>query len=141
MKRLPYYSRKEYAMTASSRGFDEELRARLASLARALRSLKIIKRNEDTASNGQTKENALKIFGECYKIHAKCCQNARRERKGAQRPPTGGTGSEESPTKVQKGRQMEPTAPQRSPKGVKRAPKGNQNSPKMPPSDRDGPDR
>ena len=40
-------------MTDSSRAFDEERRARLASLARALRSFKIIKKNEDTARYGQ----------------------------------------------------------------------------------------
>ena len=49
-------------MMDSSRGFDEELRAWLASLARALRSFKIIKKKTgDTASNGQTKQNTLKI--------------------------------------------------------------------------------
>ena len=109
-------------MTDSSRGFDEELRARLASLARALRSLKIIKKSGDTDSNGQTKENALKIFG-------KRCQNA--WGKEAQTPPPGGAGNDKGATKVQKGRQMEPTAPQRSPKGTKRAPKGGRNYPKM----------
>ena len=40
-------------MTDLSRAFDEELRARLASLARALRSFKIIKKNEDNARYGQ----------------------------------------------------------------------------------------
>ena len=120
-------------MTASSRGFDEELRAWLASLARALRSLKFIKKNGDAASNGQTHENTLKINGQVYKNHTKCCQNARRDRKGSQRPPPGGAGSEKGATKVQKGRQIEPMAPQRSTKGAKRSPKGQQNPPKMNP--------
>ena len=89
-------------MTDSSRGFDEELRARLASLARALRSFKIIKKNGDTASNGQTKENTLKIHGKCNKIKGKCYHNARRDRKEVQKTPPEGAESDKGATKVQK---------------------------------------
>ena len=53
-------------MTASSRGFDEELR----SLARSAR-LKSLKKIGDTTSNGQTRENTLKLLGKYCKIHAK----------------------------------------------------------------------
>ena len=66
-------------MTDSSRGFDEELRARLASLARALRSFKIIKKKQGippvTAKRSnirlkpmETKEHTLNIYGKCNKI-------------------------------------------------------------------------
>ena len=65
-------------MTDSNRGFDEELRARLASLARALRSFKIIgkklgkppvtaKQSKIQLKSMETKELTLKIHGKCYK--------------------------------------------------------------------------
>ena len=135
-------------MTDLSRAFDEELRARLTSLARALRSFKILKeKNGDTARygqilptharngqivphTGQTRKNMLKIY-------AKRFQNARRERNGAQRTPPGSRmerkGCHKGTKGLLKGCQMEPTAPQRNPKGAKRAPKGGQNDTKMTP--------
>ena len=96
---------------------------RRASRAARFDRLKSLKKGGDTANNGQTRENTFKLFEKWYKIHPKCYQNARREWNGAQRAPRGGAGSEESPTKVQKGRQMELTAPQRNPKGPKRTTK------------------
>ena len=133
-------------MTDLSRAFDEELRARLASLARALRSFKILrKKNEDIARygqilptharNGQIVPRTGQIGKNALKIRAKRFQNARRERNGVQRTPPGSRmerkGCHKGANGMPKRCQMEPTAPQWSPKGAKRAPKGGQNDPEM----------
>ena len=100
-------------MTDSSRGFDEELRARLASLARALRSFKIIKKklgippvtakqSKIRLKSMETKEHTLKIHGKCNKIYGKSYQNTRRDQKEAQRTPPEGAESDKGATKVQK---------------------------------------
>ena len=147
-------------MTDSSRGFDEELRARLASLARALRSFKVMfKKTGDTTSNGQTRENTFKFHGKCCKIQGIFYQNARRERK----PPVTAkqkkirltcrentTKSKEKATKMAEGSEKEPQGhhqgvqrakrvpprckryDKRCPKGAERSPKGHQHDPKGP---------
>ena len=49
----------------------------------------------------ETKEHTLKIHGKCNKIYGKSYQNARRDRKEAQRTPPEGAESDKGATKVQ----------------------------------------
>ena len=75
-------------MTASSRGFDEELRARLASLARALRSFKIIQKKPGmppvTAKQGKIRLNSLKNVTKSIQNVAKMAEENEKEPKGHQ---------------------------------------------------------
>ena len=119
-------------MTALSRAFDEKLRARLVSLARALRSFKILKKKRgfrliqpNTANTRQKRPNSAthgphkeKYIKNLRKTLPKCQKGAEL----SQRTPPGSSMERKRCHKgakgLPKGCQMEPTAPRRSPNGA-----------------------
>ena len=112
-------------MTASSRGFDEELRARLASLARALRSFKIIKKKLGippvTAKQGKIRLNSLENVTKSIQNAAKMPEGNEKEPKGHQQ---GAQGAKRVPPRCKrddKWNQRRPNGTQKEPKGYQRA--------------------
>ena len=112
-------------MTDSSRGFDEELRARLASLARALRSFKITLKKLGIPPVTAKQRN---IRFKSMENVTKSTEKPTKIPEGTEKKPKGHHQRAQRATRVPLGCKIDD---KRTPKGAQRAPKGDQNGPKM----------
>ena len=107
-------------MTDSSRAFDEERRARLASLARALRSFKIIKKKRGYR---QIRPSTATHTAKQGKILLKYMQNATQMPEGSETEPKGHHQGAAGSGKGAKWIQRRPNGSKGSQKGAKGRPK------------------